>query len=85
MLYEVITEISHKDAVFNLSRAALFSASLLTGKFENLKTAVDDRLHQPFRIPLIPVITSYSIHYTKLYEIIPVAPWRRLRPDWLGE
>lgn len=46
-------EISHKDAVFNLSRAALFSASLLTGKFENLKTAVDDRLHQPFRIPLI--------------------------------
>lgn len=46
-------EISHKDAVFNLSRAALFSASLLTGKFENLKTAVDDRLHQPYRIPLI--------------------------------
>ncbi|HRK93734.1 MAG TPA: homoserine kinase, partial [Ruminococcus bicirculans (ex Wegman et al. 2014)] len=28
-------EVSHKDAVYNLSRAALFSASLLTGKFEN--------------------------------------------------
>ena len=41
-------EVSHKDAVYNLSRAALFSASLLTGKFENLKTAVDDRLHQPY-------------------------------------
>lgn len=47
-------EIPHKDAVFNLSRAALFSASLLTGKFENLKTAVDDKLHQPYRLPLIP-------------------------------
>jgi len=47
-------EISHKDAVFNLSRAALFSASLLTGKFENLRTAVDDRLHQPYRMKLIP-------------------------------
>lgn len=46
-------EVSHKDAVFNLSRAALFSASLLTGKFENLRTAVEDRLHQPYRLPLI--------------------------------
>lgn len=47
-------EISHKDAVYNLSRAALFSASLLTGKFENLKNAVNDRLHQPYRMELIP-------------------------------
>lgn len=47
-------EVSHKDAVYNLSRAALFSASLLTGKYENLRTAVDDRLHQPYRIEFIP-------------------------------
>lgn len=47
-------EISHRDAVFNLSRAALFSASLLTGKYENLRTAVNDRLHQPYRMELIP-------------------------------
>lgn len=47
-------EISHKDAVYNLSRAALFSASLLTGKYENLRTAVDDKLHQPYRMELIP-------------------------------
>lgn len=47
-------QIDFKDAVFNLSRAALFSSSLLTGKFENLKTGVDDRLHQPYRIGLIP-------------------------------
>lgn len=47
-------EVSHKDAVYNLSRAALFSASLLTGKYENLRTAVHDRLHQPYRMELIP-------------------------------
>lgn len=46
-------EIPHKDAVFNLSRAALFSSSLLTGKYQNLKIAVEDSLHQPYRIPLI--------------------------------
>ncbi len=48
------TQVSHKDAVYNLSRAALFSASLLTGKFGNLRTAVHDRLHQPYRMELIP-------------------------------
>lgn len=47
-------QIDFKDAVYNLSRAALFSASLLTGKFENLRTGVDDRLHQPYRMELIP-------------------------------
>ena len=58
-------EVSHKDAVYNLSRAALFSASLLTGKFENLKTAVDDRLHQPYRMALIPHCKDvFDIAYT---------------------
>lgn len=47
-------QIDFKDAVYNLSRAALFSSSLLTGKFENLRTGVDDRLHQPYRMELIP-------------------------------
>lgn len=58
-------EISHKDAVYNLSRAALFSASLLTGKFENLRTAVHDRLHQPYRMELIPHCREvFDIAYT---------------------
>lgn len=58
-------EISHKDAVYNLSRAALFSASLLTQKYENLRTAVDDRLHQPFRLPLMPNANEvFDIAYT---------------------
>ncbi len=58
-------EVSHKDAVYNLSRAALFSASLLTGKFENLRTAVDDKLHQPYRMELIPHCSEvFDIAYT---------------------
>lgn len=59
------TEVSHKDAVYNLSRAALFSASLLTGKFENLRTAVHDKLHQPYRMELIPHCREvFDIAYT---------------------
>ena len=58
-------EFSHKDAVYNLSRAALFSASLLTGKFENLRTAVHDKLHQPYRMELIPNCREvFDIAYT---------------------
>lgn len=45
--------VSHMDARFNLSRAALFTASLLQGKYENIRVAVNDRLHQPYRIELI--------------------------------
>lgn len=65
-------EVSHKDAVYNLSRAALFSASLLTGKYENLRTAVNDRLHQPYRMELIDhaqevIDTAYSLGAYALY------------------
>jgi len=46
--------VPYRDAVFNLSRAALMSVSLYSGKYENLRTAADDRLHQPYRLALIP-------------------------------
>lgn len=46
-------EIPHKDGVYNLSRAALMSVSLFSGKYENLRVAAADRLHQPYRLPLI--------------------------------
>lgn len=47
-------DVSLKDSVYNLSRSALMTASILSGKYENLKTACGDRLHQPYRLPLIP-------------------------------
>lgn len=46
--------IPHKDAVFNLSRAALLTGSLVTGNLRNLSAAVGDCLHQPYRFGLIP-------------------------------
>ena len=46
--------ISREDAVYNLSRAALMTASLCSGDLSNLRVAVQDRLHQPYRFPLIP-------------------------------
>ncbi|MBC8610245.1 homoserine kinase [Massilimaliae timonensis] len=47
-------QVSHMDARYNLARAALFSASLLQGKYENIRIAVTDKLHQPYRMKLIP-------------------------------
>ena len=47
-------EVTHKDAVYNLSRAALMAASLAVGQYENLRIACGDRLHQPYRLSLIP-------------------------------
>lgn len=47
-------DVSMKDAVFNVSRTALFVGSLCTGDFSHLKNALEDRLHQPYRSKLIP-------------------------------
>jgi homoserine kinase len=43
-----------EDAVFNLQRAALLQAALTEERFEVIGEALRDRLHQPFRAPLIP-------------------------------
>ena len=46
--------VPHKDAVFNTSRASLLVGALLTGKYEYLGMALEDKLHQPYRAHLIP-------------------------------
>lgn len=46
--------ISHKDAVYSVSRAALLIGSMVTGHYEYLPAALQDKLHQPYRLPLIP-------------------------------
>lgn len=45
--------VSRQDAVFNLSRTALMTAALFSGELRHLKVAVEDRLHQPYRLPAI--------------------------------
>lgn len=52
---KVIPEtITVKDAVFNISRTALVTASFLTGNLDKLYVAMQDRIHQPYRKALIP-------------------------------
>lgn len=45
---------SRGDVVYNVSRGALLVASILTGKYENLAMAMEDKIHQPYRKTLIP-------------------------------
>lgn len=37
------------DAAYNISRASMFQAALISGDMEILKAAADDKLHQPYR------------------------------------
>jgi len=43
-----------RDAVFNLQRSSLTVAALLRNEFQFLRESLRDKLHQPFRAPLIP-------------------------------
>lgn len=52
------SKVDMQDAVFNLSRSALLVSSIMSGKYENLRAAVDDRLHQRYRKKLVPNIDS---------------------------
>ena len=45
--------VSHKDAVYNLSRAALATAAFCEGNYALLGVATKDVLHQKYRLPLI--------------------------------
>ena len=47
-------ELSLQDAIFNSSRIALLIRALETANYDLLPTAMQDRFHQPHRIPLIP-------------------------------
>lgn len=47
-------QVKMKDAVFNLSRAALLVAALTKGQPRFLRNAFADALHQPYREKLIP-------------------------------
>jgi homoserine kinase len=45
---------SRQDAVFNVQRVALLLAALADGRADLFREAMRDRLHQPYRAPLIP-------------------------------
>ncbi len=43
-----------EDAIFNIQRAALLVAALAAGSTNVFPTALEDRLHQPYRLRLVP-------------------------------
>jgi homoserine kinase len=47
-------QVAREDAIFNSSRLALLIHALRTADYPTLRLAMQDRLHQPFRLPLIP-------------------------------
>jgi len=45
---------SKADTIHILNRASLVTAAFATGRLEALRGCFDDRIHQPYRAPLIP-------------------------------
>ena len=50
----VPTTLSRTDAIFNIGRALLVLHAMHTGDYELLGASLDDRIHQPYRLPAIP-------------------------------
>lgn len=48
------TGYSKQDTVFNVQRSALLVAALVTGTTSAFPAALEDRMHQPYRAPLVP-------------------------------
>ena len=46
--------VPHGDAAAAAGRAALLATAVITGDATLLRDAMDDRLHQPYRLPLLP-------------------------------
>ncbi|MDH4334069.1 MAG: homoserine kinase [Chloroflexota bacterium] len=46
--------VPHHDAAAAAARAALLATAIVTSDAGLLRTAMDDRLHQPYRLPLLP-------------------------------
>lgn len=47
-------QITVSDAVYNISRTSLLTAALASGRLDLIGTAMQDRLHQPYRAALVP-------------------------------
>jgi homoserine kinase len=48
------SHVTRQDAIFNIQRVALLIQAVSTGRIDVLREAFADRLHQPYRTPLVP-------------------------------
>jgi homoserine kinase len=46
------------DAVFNVQRSSLLVAAFAQGRLDLLKTAMQDRMHQPYRMEACPLLAK---------------------------
>ncbi|BES66144.1 homoserine kinase [Gottschalkiaceae bacterium SANA] len=46
-------QVQHKQAVYNVGRGMLLTQALASGEMDKLAMALEDRLHEPYRFPLI--------------------------------
>lgn len=51
-------EVPMKDAIFNAKRLAMFVEAVHTKDSELMKLALQDRLHQPYRMKLVPGLSA---------------------------
>ena len=51
---------SREDAIFNIQRSTLLVAALVTGADSAFPAALEDRLHQPYRFPLVPGLAEIT-------------------------
>jgi len=54
-------EVPRQDAIFNMAHLGLLLRALETGNPDWLRTSLQDRLHQPYRLPLISGYSSVSL------------------------
>lgn len=47
-------QIERRDAIYNISRAVIVTEAFRLGDLDMLAEAMTDKLHQPYRLPLIP-------------------------------
>ena len=52
------SEYRRADAVHNVQRAALLGAALASGRLDLFRSAVSDRLHQPYRATAVPGLAA---------------------------
>lgn len=52
------THYSRADAVVNVQNSMLLLAAFMQGKPELLRAALEDRIHQPYRAPLCPLLPA---------------------------
>ncbi len=58
--------VDRADAVHNLARTAYLVSALHRGALDDLPVALDDRLHEPDRTPLVPLLGQVRAEAARL-------------------